>query len=75
MESDFDGVPVAIYEEVSYARHEPKAKLADQIVDPYEISYAGLSEPLTLYFDLYTYEAPMAPAGFTCEAAFPLQQP
>ncbi len=63
------------FEEISYTRLDPMYNQADQIVDPYEISYAGLSEPLTLYFDLYTYEAPMAPAGFTCEAAFPLQQP
>lgn len=63
------------FEEIIYSRHNPVYNKAGQIVDPYEISYAGLSEPLTLYFDLYTYESPMAPAGFTCEAAFPLQQP
>jgi hypothetical protein len=63
------------FEEIIYSRQNPIYNKAEQIVDPYEITYAGLSEPLTLYFDLYTYESPMAPAGFTCEAAFPLQQP
>lgn len=63
------------FEEIIYSRQNPVYNKAEQIVDPYEITYAGLSEPLTLYFDLYTYESPMAPAGFTCEAAFPLQQP
>lgn len=63
------------FEEIIYSRLNPIYNKAEQIVDPYEIIYAGLSEPLTLYFDLYTYESPMAPAGFTCEAAFPLQQP
>ena len=63
------------FEEIIYSRQNPVYNKAGQIVDPYEISYAGLSKPLTLYFDLYTYESPMAPAGFTCEAAFPLQQP
>jgi hypothetical protein len=63
------------FEEISYTRLDPMYNQGDQIVDPYEISYVGLSKPLTLYFDLYTYEPPMAPVGFTCEAAFPLQQP
>ncbi len=63
------------FEEISYTRLDPVYNQADQIVDPYKITYAGLSKPLTLYFDLYNYESPMAPAGFTCEAAFPLQQP
>jgi len=63
------------FEEIIYTRLNPVYNHASQIVDPYEISYAGLSKPLTLYFDLYTYEAPMAPIGFTCEAAFPLEQP
>jgi hypothetical protein len=63
------------FEEISYTRLNPIFNGAEQVVDRYEISYAGLPEPITLYFDMYTYKAPMAPASFTCEAAFPLQQP
>jgi hypothetical protein len=63
------------FEEISYTRLAPDYNQAGKIVDLYQVSYPGMPQPLTLYFDLYTYEAPMAPAGFTCQAAFPLQQP
>lgn len=62
-------------EEIFYTRLNPTYNKTGLIVDPYQISYDGLAQPLTLYFDLYTYEKPMAPAGFSCEADFPIQQP
>lgn len=41
----------------------------DVILDIYEVSYAGL-EPIHLYIDMYNYEAPQAPVGFTCAGPF-----
>ena len=62
-------------EEISYIRLSPSYNAAEEIVDAYQITYAGLSAPLTLYFSIYAFETPMAPHGFSCEAAFPLSQP
>jgi hypothetical protein len=47
----------------------------DTILDIYEVSYAGLAEPIVLYIDMYTYREPQAPVGFTCAGPFPLQAP
>ena len=61
-------------EEISYIRLSPSYNAAEEIVDAYQINYAGLSA-LALYFSIYAFETPMAPHGFSCEAAFPLSQP
>ena len=62
-------------EEVFYTRQSPQFNQAGTIVDPYLVEYEGLKEPLTLYFDLYTYAPLFVPLGFTCEAPFPIQPP
>ena len=62
-------------EEISYIRLSPEFNAKEEVVDAYQITYAGLGSPIILYFSIYSYETPMAPLGFTCEAAFPLQQP
>ncbi|MGC1378142.1 MAG: hypothetical protein WA821_18070 [Anaerolineales bacterium] len=45
----------------------------DTILDAYEIS--GLSKPVTLYIDEYSFTEPQAPVGFTCLGAFSLTAP
>lgn len=62
-------------EEVFYTRQTPLFNQAGTIVDPYLVEYEGIKEPLTLYFDLYNYSPLLVPAGFTCEAPFPIQPP
>jgi hypothetical protein len=47
----------------------------DTILDIYEIRYDGLADPIELYIDMYTFEEPLAPVGFTCAGPFPLQAP
>ena len=43
------------------------------ILDVYVLN--GLSKPITLYIDMYVYEAPQAPLGLTCAGPFPLTAP
>ncbi len=62
-------------EEVFYTRQTPQFNQAGIIVDPYLVEYDGISEPVTLYLDLYTYATLLVPVGFTCEAPFPIQPP
>jgi len=62
-------------EEINYIRINPQYNAENEIVDAYQINYAGSGEPITIYFSIYSYETPMAPLGFSCEAAFPLQRP
>lgn len=35
-------------------------------IDIYEVTYAGIEKPFTLYIDAYRYDTPRAPKGFTC---------
>ena len=35
------------------------------LLDQYEVTYKGLDKPIVLYLDLYDYETPQAPMGFT----------
>ena len=44
-------------------------------LDMYEVSYNGLADPILLYIDMYVFEEPSAPVGFTCAGPFPLQSP
>ena len=37
------------------------------LLDRYEVTYAGLETPRVLYLDLYDYEQPLVPVGFTKE--------
>ena len=62
-------------EEISYIRLNPQYNADEEIVDAYQISYAGSGDPITIYFSIYSYETLLAPLGFSCEAAFPLRQP
>jgi hypothetical protein len=36
------------------------------ILDHWQVSWAGLGEPISIYLDAYHYADPVAPAGFTC---------
>lgn len=63
------------YEEVFYTRLNPLYNAQREIVDAYTITYPGLAEPITLYFEIFQFETPLAPLGFNCEAPFPLSAP
>lgn len=62
-------------EKLSYYREGPVINNTGDILDVYVITYSGLTEPIKLYLDMYTYENPAAPAGFTCSNPFPLEAP
>jgi hypothetical protein len=38
----------------------------DTVLHIYELSYEGLEKPVALYLDVYHFETPEAPSGFTC---------
>jgi hypothetical protein len=46
----------------------------ETILDAYELSYDG-AEPLMIFIDQYSWEAPAAPSGLTCAGPFPLSAP
>lgn len=62
-------------EEIVFERLVPEYNQAEQIIDVYLIKYSSAQEPLRVYFDSAVYQQPLALAGFTCEAAFPIQAP
>lgn len=62
-------------EEVLFSRLAPRFNAKDEIVDVYEVRLNDTDAPIRLYFDTATYDQPMAIAGYTCEAAFPIQEP
>ena len=47
----------------------------DTALDVYEIVSPLASEPINLYIDVDNYAELMAPAGFSCEAAFSISAP
>jgi len=61
-------------EELSFSLVEP-LQVSDSGPDSYEVTYSGLSEPITLFFDPYSVAAPVAPANFTCAPGFPHSAP
>ncbi len=59
-------------EEISYTRasscchfETPRGYLGGGLLDIYEITYDGLDAPIELYINMYDYEEPMIPVGFT----------
>jgi hypothetical protein len=42
------------------------------ILDEYSLTYEGLSTPLIIYIDEYSFETLMAPMGLTCAGPFPV---
>lgn len=61
-------------EVLNYFR-EGSIMVGDDILDIYKIDYDGLSTPITLYIDIYHWENPLAPLGFTCAGPIPLEAP
>jgi hypothetical protein len=47
--------------------------VGETILDEYKLT--GLGPPVVLYLDMYKYHEPLAPVGFTCAGAFPLEAP
>jgi hypothetical protein len=45
------------------------------ILDEFLVTYEGLSKPIILYFDEYSFSKPFAPKGFECYQSFPIKQP
>lgn len=41
------------------------------IVDAYQITYAGLASPITLYLNVYEEAPRFVPVGFTCGSPIP----
>ncbi len=63
-------------ERLTYERKGTTGEPAKGLVDRYEVRYAGLANPITLYLDFYHYSAGAAPQGFTCaDSAFDLGLP
>jgi len=59
-------------EEISFKRTSsccsfdtPRGYMGSGLLDKYEITYDGLASPITLYINMYDYEEPMIPVGFT----------
>jgi hypothetical protein len=62
-------------EEITFARVGSDVNKAGDILDVYEVTYTGLAKALKLYLDMYTYEEPLAPVGFTCPGPIPVRAP
>lgn len=62
------------FETVAYERLGSEDN-ENTILDIYELSYAGLSQPAILYIDEYSYSEPAAPFGFKCAQPFDLPPP
>lgn len=45
------------------------------VLDEYQITYEGLSSPITLFIDIYSWNTVTAPLGFICRSPFTLTQP
>lgn len=48
---------------VGSAPQGPESKV---IIDSYAITYEGLAKPITLYLNMYAFDTPQVPQGFTC---------
>ena len=59
-------------EAITYERVRSE-QVGEVVLDVYEIS--GLAEKLTLYLDMYNFDALEIPAGFTCSGPIPLGAP
>lgn len=59
-------------ESLSYER-QGSISGTESILDIYVVTGNGINE--TLYIDMYLFEEPQAPVGFTCKGAFPLTLP
>jgi len=62
-------------ETLRYEREGPTNNDAGEILDVYVVTYGSLTQPIYLYLDMYTYETPLAPLGFTCPSSIPLEAP
>lgn len=49
----------------------PNGFMGRGLLDVYEVTYDGLPEPVELYLNLYDYEQPRAPVGFTLTGQSP----
>ncbi len=47
----------------------------ETILDEYEITIAGESEPRSIYIDIYHFSTPYAPQGFSCYDYLPFEEP
>jgi hypothetical protein len=61
-------------EPITYSRQGSEG-YENTILDIYIISYPGISSPLTLFVDEYSFEEPVAPMGFICWTSIPISGP
>ncbi|MBG0787356.1 MAG: hypothetical protein H0S79_19875 [Anaerolineaceae bacterium] len=62
-------------EMISYERVGSE-EYGDTILDKYQITYSGLSSPITIYIDEYSWTGDLyAPVGLTCSGPFTLTAP
>ena len=59
-------------EEITYNRTSsccsfdtPRGFMGSGLLDVYEIKYSGQEKPIKIYINMYDYQSPKAPAGFT----------
>lgn len=54
------------YERLGSGRRRlPDGKSGKELLDIYKVTYKGLKEPIFLYLNMYDYEEPKAPYGFS----------
>jgi hypothetical protein len=56
-------------EEITYTVNVDKTGVEGQAqtVAAFDVTYTGLTEPITIYIDSGSYEQPLVPVGFTCK--------
>jgi hypothetical protein len=59
---------------LSYTRQGSQA-YGEVILDIFQVSYAGLEEPVLIYVDEDAFSDLFAPVGFTCSGNFPMSAP
>lgn len=62
-------------EVVSFKRSGSYQSPERTILDRYELSWPGRSEPFVMFLDAYRWESPRAPQGLVCGAAIGLTRP
>lgn len=60
---------------ISYTRAKSTVLDNGDILDVYQVTIPGQSSPVTLYLDMYHFEALKAPMNLSCSAPFPIGAP
>jgi hypothetical protein len=60
---------------ITYKRIKSTVLDNGDILDVYQVTFPGQSSPVTLYLDMYHFEALKAPMNFSCSVPFPIGVP